>query len=128
MSKSYKKFYAEDGLTVIKTEETQIIYQSNDINKIIKKITNYDLNGKIASNEETEELFNIKTGEKIKNNTQTISQTINQTNSNKSNHMVSYYPIPVQVHNIATVHPVNGIYNDFGRFLTVNYPNLIFCK
>ena len=118
MSKSIKKFYAEDGLTVIKTEETQIIYQSNDINKIIKKITNYDLNGKITSNEEIEELFNTKTGEKIKNNTQTISQT----SFNKSNHMVSYFPIPVQVH------PVNGVYHDFGRFLTTNYPNLIFCK
>ena len=81
MAKNIRKYYGDDGVTLLKTEETQITSEANDVNKVVKKITAYKTDGKVDFVEETEDFYNAKTGEKIIPNKNTNTST----NSNTGN-------------------------------------------
>lgn len=118
MSKNTRKYYADDGVTLLKIEETTISTESNDINKVSKKITNYKSDGKVEFVEETEDFYNSKTGEKINPAKKTDSIRIN------SNAIISaYIPYGVAIRKYDMVDPCATTNHNFGQFLYASFPS-----
>lgn len=121
MSKNIRKYYGDDGVSLIKSEETIITSEPNDINKVVKKTTNYKSDGKVDFVEESEEFFNAKTGEKTvpKKESTSKSSTDNVT-------VTAYIPYGVSLKKYDMVDPTAGIYHNFGQYLYAGFPSAFF--
>lgn len=118
MSKNIRKYYSDDGVSLLKTEETIITSEPNDVNKVVKKTTNYKPGGKVDFVEESEEFFNAKTGEKIVPKKETSGRT-----SNDNVTVTAYIPYGVSVKKYDMVDPTAGIYHNFGQYLYAGFPS-----
>lgn len=117
MVKNIRKYYGDDGVTLLKTEETQISSEANDVNKVIKKITTFKVDGKVDYVEETEELYNAKTGEKIIPNKNITSNKVTVT---------AYIPYGAINPKYDMVDPCATISHGFGQYLYAGYPSAFF--
>ncbi len=124
MAKNIRKYYGDDGVTLLKTEETQITSEANDVNKVVKKITAYKADGKVDFVEETEDFYNAKTGEKIIPNKNTNTST----NSNIGNKVTvtAYIPYGAIDRKYDMVDPCATITHGFGQYLYAGYPSAFF--
>lgn len=119
MSKNTRKFYADDGVSLLKTEEVTISSEPNDVNKVVKKTTNYKPDGKVDFVEESEEFYNSKTGEKIvpkkdQKNTNDITITA----------FIPYGGVSLRKYDM--VDPTAGINHSFGQYLYAGFPSMFY--